>query len=122
MSRANPATLHLYHRPLVANALFGSQRPDKNPYELSRALGGSSGGTGAALAANFVTVGTGSDTVDSIRSPASANSPVGIRLARELVSRAGAILVSFSQDAAGPLARTVTDAAIMLDGMAGYVL
>ena len=92
----------------------------KNPYELSRTPGGSSGGTGAALAANFATVGTGSDTVNSIRSPSSANSLVGIRPTRGLISRTGIIPVSFTQDAAGPLARTVADAAVMLDVMAGY--
>ena len=92
----------------------------KNPYELTRTPGGSSGGTGVALAANFATVGTGSDTVNSIRSPSSANSLVGIRPTRGLISRAGVIPVSFTQDAAGPLARTVADAAVMLDVMAGY--
>jgi Asp-tRNA(Asn)/Glu-tRNA(Gln) amidotransferase A subunit family amidase len=92
----------------------------KNPYELTRTPGGSSGGTGVALAANFATVGTGSDTVNSIRSPASANSLVGIRPTRGLISRAGVIPVSFTQDAVGPLARTVADAAVMLDVMAGY--
>jgi Asp-tRNA(Asn)/Glu-tRNA(Gln) amidotransferase A subunit family amidase len=65
-------------------------------------------------------VGTGSDTVNSIRSPASANSLVGIRPTRGLISRAGVIPVSFTQDVAGPLARTVADAAVMLDVMAGY--
>ena len=92
----------------------------KNPYELSRTPGGSSGGTGAALAANFATVGTGSDTVNSIRSPSSANSLVGIRTTRGLISRAGVIPVSFTQDAVGPLARTVADVAVMLEVMAGY--
>lgn len=92
----------------------------KNPYDLTRTPGGSSGGTGVALAANFATVGTGSDTVNSIRSPSSANSLVGIRPTRGLISRAGIIPVSFTQDAAGPLARTVNDAAVMLDVMAGY--
>ena len=92
----------------------------KNPYELTRTPGGSSGGTGAALAANFAAVGTGSDTVNSIRSPSSANSLVGIRPTRGLISRAGVIPVSFTQDAAGPLARTVADAAVLLDVMAGY--
>jgi amidase len=92
----------------------------RNPYELSRTPGGSSGGTGVALAANFSTVGTGSDTVNSIRSPASANSLVGIRPTRGLISRTGVIPVSFTQDAAGPLARTVADVAVMLDVMAGY--
>jgi Asp-tRNA(Asn)/Glu-tRNA(Gln) amidotransferase A subunit family amidase len=102
---------------LTLSSLGGQTR---NPYELSRTPGGSSGGTGAALAANFATVGTGSDTVNSIRSPASANSLVGIRPTRGLVSRAGVIPVSFTQDAAGPLARNVADAALMLDVMAGY--
>ena len=92
----------------------------KNPYELTRTPGGSSGGTGVALAANFATVGTGSDTVNSIRSPASANSLVGIRPTRGLISRAGVIPVSFTQDAVGPITRTVADAAVMLDVMAGY--
>jgi Asp-tRNA(Asn)/Glu-tRNA(Gln) amidotransferase A subunit family amidase len=92
----------------------------KNPYELTRTPGGSSGGTGAALAANFATVGTGSDTVNSIRSPSSANSLVGIRPTRGLISRAGVIPVSFTQDAVGPITRTVADAAVMLDVMAGY--
>jgi len=92
----------------------------KNPYELTRTPGGSSGGTGAALAANFAAVGTGSDTVNSIRSPSSANSLVGIRPTRGLISRAGVIPCSFTQDAVGPITRTVADAAVMLDVMAGY--
>jgi amidase len=102
---------------LTSSSLGGQT---KNPYELPRTPGGSSGGTGAALAANFATVGTGSDTVNSIRSPSSANSLVGIRPTRGLISRVGVIPVSFTQDAAGPLARTVADAAVMLDVMAGY--
>jgi amidase len=92
----------------------------KNPYELTRTPGGSSGGTGAALAANFAAVGTGSDTVNSIRSPSSANSLVGIRPTRGLISRAGIIPCSFTQDAVGPITRTVADAAVMLDVTAGY--
>jgi amidase len=92
----------------------------KNPYELLRTPGGSSGGTGAAVAANFATVGTGSDTANSIRSPSSANSLVGFRPTRGLISRAGVIPVSFTQDAVGPLARNVADVAVMLDVMAGY--
>ena len=102
---------------LTSSSLGGQT---KNPYELLRTPGGSSGGTAAALAANFATVGTGSDTVNSIRSPASANSLVGIRPTWGLISRAGVIPVSFTEDVAGPLARTVADAAVMLDVMAGY--
>jgi Asp-tRNA(Asn)/Glu-tRNA(Gln) amidotransferase A subunit family amidase len=92
----------------------------KNPYDLTRTPGGSSGGIGAALAANFALAGTGTDTVNSVRSPASANSVVGLRPTAGLISRAGIIPVSKTQDAAGPLARTVADVAVMLDAMAGY--
>jgi amidase len=91
-----------------------------NPYDLTRTPGGSSGGTGAGVAANFALAGIGTDTVNSIRSPASANSIVGIRPTLGLVSRAGVIPYSFTQDAAGPLARTVTDAAKMLNVLVGY--
>ena len=91
-----------------------------NPYDLTRTPGGSSGGTGAAVAANFATAGTGSDTVNSIRSPSSANSLVGIRPTRGLVSRTGISPCSEFQDQGGPIARSVTDAAILLGVMAGY--
>jgi len=91
-----------------------------NPYDLTRTPGGSSGGTGAAIAANFAAAGTGSDTVNSVRSPASANSLVGIRPTRGLVSRSGIAPCSEFQDQSGPIARTVTDAAILLNDMAGY--
>lgn len=91
-----------------------------NPYDLTRTPGGSSGGTGAAIAANFAVLGTGSDTGQSIRSPASANNLVGIRPTRGLVSRAGVIPNSLTQDEIGPITRTVTDAALLLDVMAGY--
>ena len=80
-----------------------------NPYDLTRTPGGSSGGTGAGLAANFAILGIGTDTINSIRSPASANSIVGIRPTVGLVSRAGIAPYSFTQDAVGPMARTVTD-------------
>jgi amidase len=92
----------------------------RNPYDLTRTPGGSSGGTGAAIAANFAVLGTGSDPGQSIRSPASANSLVGVRPTRGLVSRAGIIPLSTTQDAAGPITRTVQDAARMLDAIAGY--
>lgn len=91
-----------------------------NPYDLTRTPGGSSGGTGASVAANLALAGTGSDTGQSIRSPSSANNLVGIRPTRGLVSRAGVIPNSQTQDEVGPIARTVTDAALILDVMAGY--
>lgn len=92
----------------------------RNPYDLTRTPGGSSGGTGAGLAANFALAGTGTDTVNSVRSPASANSLVGIRPTAGLVSRDGIVPLSSTQDVAGPLARTVKDAAALLGVMAGY--
>ncbi|KZT30119.1 amidase signature enzyme [Neolentinus lepideus HHB14362 ss-1] len=92
----------------------------KNPYDLTRTPGGSSGGTGASVAASFAVMGTGTDTVNSIRSPTSANSLVGIRPTRGLVSRDGVVPLSYTQDAIGPLARTVFDAATLLGVMAGY--
>jgi len=91
-----------------------------NPYDLTRTPGGSSGGTGAAIASNFGTIGTGTDTVNSIRSPASANNLVGLRPTKGLLSRAGIVPVSVTQDAAGPITRTVADTARMLDVMVGY--
>lgn len=93
-----------------------------NPYDSSRTPGGSSGGTGAAIAASFAVFGTGTDTVNSLRSPASANSLFSIRPTRGLISRAGVIHVSYTQDAVGPIARNVNDLAIALTVMAsvGY--
>ena len=91
-----------------------------NPYDQTRTPGGSSGGTGAAIAANFGMVGIGTDTINSIRSPSSANNLVGIRPTIGLVSREGIIPYSFTQDTAGPICRTVEDAVRVLDVIAGY--
>jgi Asp-tRNA(Asn)/Glu-tRNA(Gln) amidotransferase A subunit family amidase len=91
-----------------------------NPYDLTRTPGGSSGGTGAAIAAGFGVLGVGSDTGQSIRSPASANNLVGVRPTRGLVSRRGLMRNSFTQDEVGPITRSVKDAARLLDAMAGY--
>ena len=90
-----------------------------NPYDLTRTPGGSSGGTGAAIAANFAVIVTGSDTGQSIRSPASANNLVGIRPTRGLISRSGIVPNSLTQDEIGPIARTVTDAALLASKGAG---
>lgn len=102
---------------LTASSLGGQT---KNPYDLTRTPGGSSGGTGAAVAANFAAAGTGSDTGGSIRSPASANNLVGLRPTRGLISRDGIVPVSFTHDAIGPMTRTVADTARLLDVMVGY--
>ena len=88
-----------------------------NPYDRSRTPGGSSGGTGAAIAASFAVFGTGTDTVNSLRSPASANSLFSVRPTRGLISRSGIIPISYTQDAVGPIARSVEDLAIALTVM-----
>ena len=87
----------------------------RNPYDLSRCPGGSSGGTGAAIAASFAAVGWGTDTCGSIRIPAAFGSLFGLRPTQGMVSRDGIIPLGLTQDIAGPLARTVTDLAIALD-------
>lgn len=92
----------------------------RNPYDLTRTPGGSSGGTGAAIAANMGLIGIGTDTINSIRSPSSANSLVGIRPTLGLVSRSGIVPYSMTQDTAGPICRTVEDAVRTLDVIAGY--
>lgn len=91
-----------------------------NPYDVSRYPGGSSGGTAAAVTSNFVTVGLGTDTGGSIRIPSSFNNLVGIRPTMGLASRDGIIPLALTQDVGGPIARTVEDAAIVLDAIAGY--
>ncbi|MDE3151228.1 MAG: amidase [Gemmatimonadota bacterium] len=91
----------------------------RNAYALDRSPSGSSSGTGAAVAANFCTVGIGTETDGSILAPSSANSLVGIKPTVGLVSRAGIIPISHNQDTAGPMARTVRDAAILLGAIAG---
>lgn len=91
-----------------------------NAFDQSRTPGGSSGGTGAAIAATFGILGTGSDTGQSTRSPASANNLVGIRPTFGLISRDGIIPISYTQDTAGPITRYVADAAVMMDYLVGF--
>jgi len=91
-----------------------------NPYDLEREPGGSSGGTGAGVAANLGAIGVGTDTGGSVRIPAVFNSLVGLRPTTGLMSRDGIIPLSETLDTAGPMTKTVTDTAIMLDVMSGY--
>jgi len=92
----------------------------RNPYDLDRVPAGSSGGTAAAVAASFGTVGLGTDTGNSIRGPSSHNCLVGIRSTMGLASRAGIIPLYLRNDIGGPMARTVEDAVRILDVIAGY--
>jgi amidase len=91
----------------------------RNPYVLDRNPCGSSSGTGAAIASDFATIGIGTETDGSIICPASINGLVGIKPTVGLWSRAGIIPISASQDTAGPMARTVADAAVLLGALTG---
>jgi amidase len=91
----------------------------KNPYVLDRNPCGSSSGSGAAVSANLCTIAIGTETDGSIVCPASANGVVGLKPTVGLVSRSGIIPISHSQDTAGPLCRTVRDAAILLGLLTG---
>ena len=92
----------------------------RNPYDLDRVPAGSSGGTAAAVAASLGEVGLGTDTGNSIRGPSSHNGLVGIRPTMGLTSRDGIIPLYFGNDMGGPMARTVEDAARVLEVVAGY--
>jgi amidase len=102
---------------LTVSSIAGITR---NPYNLEYVPAGSSGGTAAAVAANFGTVGLGTDTGNSIRGPSSHNALVGIRPTIGLTSRDGIIPLFLGADVGGPMARTVEDVALVLDVVAGY--
>ena len=91
----------------------------KNPYSLDRNPCGSSSGTGAAIAANFAAIGVGTETDGSIVCPSGANGLVGIKPTVGLVSRTGIVPISHTQDTAGPMTRTVADAALLLGALSG---
>src|SRR5712671_3354106 len=112
------SNMHEFARGITTvGSLFGATR---NPYALDRNPGGSSGGTAAAIAANFAAVGMGTDTCGSVRIPAFHNSLAGIRGTQGLASRKGIVPLSSTQDIGGPIGRTVTDVAIVLDAIVGY--
>ena len=90
-----------------------------NPYFLDQNPCGSSSGSGVAVSANLSAVAVGTETNGSIICPAVTNGVVGIKPTLGLISRTGIIPIAHTQDTAGPMARTVTDAAIMLGAMAG---
>jgi amidase len=91
----------------------------RNPYALDRSACGSSSGSGAAVAANLCAAAVGTETDGSIICPSQTNGIVGIKPTLGLLSRSGIIPIAHSQDTPGPMARTVTDAAILLGAMAG---
>lgn len=91
----------------------------RNPYALDRSPSGSSSGTGTAVAANLAALGVGTETDGSITSPANVAGLVGVKPTLGLVSRAGIVPIAFSQDTAGPMCRSVADAALLLSVLAG---
>lgn len=101
------------------NSAAGSSLAISSPYDLSKTAGGSSGGTGASIAANLGAIGFGTDTGGSIRVPSSYNQLVGVRPTVGLASRDGIVPLALSQDTGGPMARSVSDAAIALDAVTG---
>lgn len=112
------ANLHEFAFGFETYSSLGGQT--LNPYDLTKFPGGSSGGTGAAVTSNFAAAGLGTDTGGSIRVPSSFNNLVGIRPTMGLASRDGIIPLALTQDVGGPIARTVEDAAVVLDAIAGY--
>jgi len=111
------ANMHELASGITTIASLGGQT--LNPYDLTRNPGGSSGGTGAAIAASFAALGWGTDTCGSIRIPASHNNLVGLRPTKGLSSIDGIIPLAHSQDVGGPLARSVADLAVALDATVG---
>jgi amidase len=91
-----------------------------NPYNISTPTGGSSAGSGVAVAASFCAAAVGTETSGSILNPGNLSSTVGIKPTVGLISRTGILPLSNSQDTAGPMARTVTDAVLLLQGMIGF--
>lgn len=110
--------MHEFAMNIYTISSLGGQT--RNPYDQTRHPGGSSGGTGAAVAASYAPVGLGSDTCGSIRIPAAHNNLVGLRPTMGLSSRDGIAPLASSQDVGGPIGVSVRDVALVLDATAGH--
>jgi len=108
-----------FRSPRSSSGWSGRGGQTRNPYALDRTPCGSSSGSAAAVAANFCAAGIGTETDGSIVCPSSINGVVGLKPTVGLVSRAGIVPISATQDTAGPMCRTVADAAILLGAIAG---
>ena len=116
LAKSNMAEFAFSPYETVSSILAGYS---KNPYALDRVTAGSSGGTAAAVAANFGTAGLGTDTGNSIRGPSAHQALVGIRSTMGLTSRGGVVPLNLSADIAGPIARTVADAVAVFQVVVG---
>ncbi len=119
LGKANLSEWANFRSERSSSGWSGMQGQTHNPYELSRSPCGSSSGSGVAASANLTAVAIGTETNGSIVCPASANGLVGLKPTVGLVSRSGVIPLSHSQDTAGPMTRTVSDAAILLNVIQG---
>lgn len=119
LGKTNLSELANFRGSLSTSGWSGRGGQTRNPYILDRNPSGSSSGSAAAVAANLCTVAVGTETDGSILSPSSFCGIVGIKPTLGLISRSGIIPIAHSQDTAGPMARTVTDAALLLSALAG---
>ncbi len=119
LGKTNPSEWANFRSSHSTSGWSGRGGQTRNPYVLDRNPCGSSSGTGAAISANLAAVGVGTETDGSVVCPSTANGLVGLKPTVGLVSRSGIIPISASQDTAGPMARTVRDAAILLNAMIG---
>jgi len=119
LAKANLSEWANYRSTRASSGWSGRGRQCKNPFVLDRNPSGSSSGTGSAVSGNLAAAGVGTETDGSIISPSNACGLVGIKPTVGLVSRSGIIPIAHSQDTAGPMCRSVADAAIMLTAMAG---
>lgn len=119
LGKANLSEWANFHSTYSSSGWSGLGGQTKNPYDLSRNPCGSSAGSGVAVSANLTMLAIGTETNGSIVCPANNNGIVGIKPTVGLLSRSGIVPISFTQDTPGPMARTVTDAAICLGAMTG---
>lgn len=119
LGKANLSEWANFHSNNSSSGWSGLGGQTKNPFDITRNPCGSSAGSGASVSANFAMLTIGTETNGSITCPSSANGVVGIKPTVGLLSRSGIIPISETQDTPGPMARTVTDAAIMLGTMVG---
>ena len=112
--------LQMHEFALGATSINPHDGPARNPWDTTRITGGSSGGSGSSVASGQCMAALGTDTGGSVRIPASLCGIVGMKPSFGRISRTGVYPLSWTMDTVGPLTRTVEDAAIMLDGIAGF--